>query len=64
MMKKEYDFSEGKRGKFFRDDISLQLPIFLEPKNLAFIQSVAEKNKSDISTVINDLIKKNLLEKV
>ena len=64
-MKKEYDFSDGERGKFFRENISLKLPIFFEPENLALLQSVAEKNKSDISTVINELIKKNLnLEKV
>jgi hypothetical protein len=30
-MKKEYDFSKGERGKFFRPDAKLNLPVYLEP---------------------------------
>jgi len=30
-MKKEYDFSKGERGKFFRPDVELNIPIYLEP---------------------------------
>ncbi|MFZ4440787.1 MAG: hypothetical protein ACOYOS_20410 [Syntrophales bacterium] len=30
-MKKEYDFSKGDRGKFYRPDIQLNLPVYLEP---------------------------------
>ena len=30
-IKKEYDFSKGERGKFYRDDTRLNLPIYLEP---------------------------------
>ena len=30
-MKKEYDFSKGERGKFYRPDIQLNLPVYLEP---------------------------------
>jgi hypothetical protein len=29
-MKKEYDFSKGERGKFYRPDAQLNLPIYLE----------------------------------
>ena len=59
MMKKEYDFSRGERGKFYRKDISIKLPIYLDPENLTIIQRVAEKNNTDMSTVINDLIKRS-----
>ena len=59
-MKEEYDFSKGERGRFYRDDISLELPIFFEPENLTFVQKVAEQNKTDVSAVINDLIKKSM----
>ncbi|MCU0286452.1 MAG: hypothetical protein MUF15_08630 [Acidobacteria bacterium] len=31
MMKDEYDFSKGERGKFFRKNIKINLPIYLEP---------------------------------
>ena len=30
-MKKEYDFSKGERGKFYKPDIQLNLPVYLEP---------------------------------
>lgn len=30
-MKQEYDFSKGERGKFFRPNIQLNLPVYLEP---------------------------------
>jgi hypothetical protein len=30
MMKKEYDFSKGVRGKFYRPKVKLRLPIYLE----------------------------------
>lgn len=29
-MKKEYDFSKGERGKFFRRGAKLNLPVYLE----------------------------------
>ena len=28
-MKTEYDFSKGERGKFFKSDVELRLPIYL-----------------------------------
>jgi hypothetical protein len=30
-MKKQYDFSQGERGKFYRPDAELRIPIYLEP---------------------------------
>lgn len=29
-MKNEYDFSKGRRGKFYRSDANLNLPIYLD----------------------------------
>jgi hypothetical protein len=59
-MKKEYDFSKGDRGKFFNEDIILNYPVYLEPENLKFIQDIADKSKSDINKIVNDLIKNNI----
>ena len=55
-MKKEYDFSRGTRGKFFRRDLKLSLPVYLDERALALVQKMARKNKTDISTVVNQLI--------
>jgi hypothetical protein len=30
-MKRNYDFSKGERGKFYRPDAELTIPIYLEP---------------------------------
>jgi hypothetical protein len=48
-MRKEYDFSKGEKGKFFKDNIVINYPVYLEPKNLKFIQEIADKSKTDIS---------------
>jgi hypothetical protein len=59
-MKKEYDFLKGERGKFFKEDMILNYPVYLEPENLKFIQDIADKSKSDINKIVNDLIKNNI----
>ena len=52
-MKKEYDFSKAERGKFYREDITLNLPIYLDPDNLHFVEKIARDKKSDLNTIVN-----------
>lgn len=59
-MKKEYNFSKGEREKFFKENLIINYPVYLEPNNLKFIQAIADKKKSDIGKVVNDLIKNNI----
>ena len=59
-MKKEYDFSKGERGKFYRKDVVLNLPIYLDADNLIFVQNIAEKKNTDLNTVVNALIRENI----
>jgi hypothetical protein len=56
-MRKEYDFSKGERGKFYRKGAERNVPIYLDPDNLRFVTKLAERRKSDISEVVNDLIR-------
>jgi len=56
-MRKEYDFSKGERGKFYRKDAQHNLPIYLDADNLLFVTKLAERRKSDISDVVNELIR-------
>ncbi|MDP8262456.1 MAG: hypothetical protein P9M13_04035 [Candidatus Ancaeobacter aquaticus] len=56
-MKKEYDFSKGERGKFYKPNLKLNLPIYLKPEIMTFVASIAKKKNSDLSTVVNNLIK-------
>lgn len=56
-MKKEYDFSRGERGKFFNKNVELNLPVYLDPEVLEFVQKIAQKKHLDISTVANSLLR-------
>ena len=56
-MRKEYDFSKGERGKFYRQDAKLNIPIYLDEEVSAFVDKIASKKGMDRSTVVNQLIK-------
>jgi hypothetical protein len=56
-MRKEYDFSKGERGKFYKSDVKFNLPIYLDADNLQFIEKIAKRKDSDLSTVVNELIR-------
>jgi hypothetical protein len=58
-MKKKYDFSKGEQGKFYRPDAVLKLPIYLDDDLVVFIEAYAKEKKSDMQTVINDILRQN-----
>lgn len=60
-MRKEYDFSKGTRGKFYRPDAKLNLPVYLDKEVLAFVKRIADKKKTDVSSIVNDLIRNDIL---
>jgi hypothetical protein len=59
-MKKEYDFSKGERGKFFRPATELNIPVYLEPDVAKVVQERAKKRRSDIGTVVNAWLRKDI----
>ena len=40
-MRKEYDFSQGERGKFFKKDAKFNLPVYLEDDILDYLENIA-----------------------
>jgi hypothetical protein len=60
IMKKEYDFSKAERGKFYKNNLTLNLPVYLDKENKKFFEKVAKENKSDLSTVVNKILKENI----
>ena len=56
-MRKEYDFSKGERGKFYRPDMKLNIPIYLDEEVLAFVEKIASKKGLDRSSVVNELLR-------
>ena len=56
-MRKEYDFSEGERGKFYHPDMKLNIPIYLDDEVSAFVEKIAAKKVVDRSSVVNELLR-------
>ncbi len=59
-MKAEYDFSTGDRGKFYRPEASLNLPVYLEPDVDAFMRQVSLKTGKDVEKLVNDWLRSNI----
>jgi hypothetical protein len=45
-MKKEYDFSRGERGKFYRPGARLNVPVYLEPDLREYFPDADSVNKA------------------
>jgi len=61
-MKKEYDFTDAKQGKFYRPIEELDIPIYLddEVKNF-FLKNLKEKESDfSLNDIINSLIKQDI----
>ncbi len=59
-MKKEYDFSKGVRGKFYRPNASFNVPVYLDGKVQAFVERIAERKRTDVSAVVNRLLRSEM----
>lgn len=56
-MEDEYDFSKAERGKFHSPGATLNLPVYLDDEVRRFVQNIANGKDSDVSTVVNDLLR-------
>jgi hypothetical protein len=59
-MKREYDFSAGKRGKFYRAGAKLNLPVYLDQEVLAYLQKLAAAKGVEIGTLVNDILRRDI----
>ena len=59
-MQKEYDFSKGERGKFYRRDATLHLPVYLDHDVQAALATLANAKGIELSVFVNDLLKKDI----
>jgi hypothetical protein len=60
MMKPEYDFSNAVRGKFYRPDAKLKLPIYLDEEVLDFFTKQAESQGVEVSDLLNDRLRQDI----
>jgi len=59
-MKAHYDFSKAERGKLYRKDARLHLPIYLDGKLQKRLERIAQKNGRDVADVVSDLLIKDV----
>jgi hypothetical protein len=59
-MPDEIDFSKGVRGKFYRPDMKLALPVYLDNELQSRLSNLAAAKGVDITDLVNDLLKKDL----
>jgi hypothetical protein len=56
-MKPEYDFTKGERGKFFRPDSDLRLPIYLSADVQNYLAERAAQKGIPLGEMVNTLLK-------
>ncbi len=56
----EIDFTAGTRGKFYRPDTKLNLPVYLDAEVLAYLSAIASREGVELSALANDLLKKEI----
>ncbi len=59
-MPEEIDFSQGERGKFYRKNAQLQLPIHLEASVQNTLVTLANAKGIELSVFVNELLKKDI----
>ena len=59
-MKPEYDFSKGERGKFFRPDVELRLPIYLDSEVQQYLAKPAAEKGIPLGEMVNGLLKQEI----
>ena len=59
-MRSEYDFSNGERGKFFRKNAQLHLPVYLDDDVLAYLQAHAQAKGAELNELVNTQLKQDI----
>jgi hypothetical protein len=59
-MPAEIDFSGGTRGKFYRPDAKLNLPVYLDADAQTSLATIAARKGVPLSELVNDLLKKEI----
>lgn len=59
-MKREYDFSKGERGKFYRSDAVFNVPVYLDNEVLTYLSEKARSKGIEVSQLINDILRRDI----
>lgn len=59
-MPAEIDFAGGARGKFYRPDATLNLPVYLDSEVQTRLAKLASAKGVDFSTLVNAMLRKDI----
>ena len=59
-MKQEYDFSKGTRGKFFRENARLNLPVYLYDEVQRYLQERAKSKGMEVTQLVNEILRQDI----
>jgi uncharacterized DUF497 family protein len=59
-MKDEYDFSNAKRGKFYRNDGVVDLPVYLDAGVRDYLSATAKAKGIELNALVNELLKRGI----
>lgn len=59
-MKPEYNFSKGVRGKFFKPDAELRLPVYLDVEVQRYLADRAADKGVPLGEMVNALLKRDI----
>jgi len=59
-MKPEYDFSKGVRGKCFRPEAELRLPVYLDAEVQRYLAERAADKGVPLGEMVNALLKRKI----
>ena len=59
-MRKNYDFSKAERGKFFKPEAKMNLPVYLDAEVLNYFVKKAEAKGVELDTMLNETLKKDI----
>jgi hypothetical protein len=59
-MKQEYDFSKAERGKFFRDNARLNLPVYLDEEVQSYLQERARSKGVEVAQLVNEMLRQDI----
>jgi hypothetical protein len=56
LIEKEYDFSQGEKGKYFSPENTYEYAIYVSEKNYLKLKEIAKKENNNIEDFTNNLI--------
>jgi hypothetical protein len=59
-MKDEYDFSTATKGKFFKENSDLHIPIYLKPELERYFIELANQKKQTVNEMVNLILSKDI----